>query len=77
MPIHDQAPALRKLAEDISQAEFGLGQTPQRAADTGLCISCHRPGLANCYSEAGRREFGISGLCERCFDRMFAEDEED
>jgi hypothetical protein len=29
--------------------------------------------LANCYSEAGRREYHISGLCERCFDAICAE----
>jgi len=41
-----------------------------------LCISCKEPALKNCYSEAGIREVHISGMCEKCFDALF-EDEED
>jgi len=36
----------------------------------GMCISCREPALPKCYSEAGRREYGISGLCEKCFDAI-------
>ena len=44
-----------------------------------LCIRCHRPAYEHCYSDAGRREVRISGLCEECFDSITnaAEDEED
>lgn len=36
----------------------------------GLCINCHEPALKKCYSEAGRREYSISGMCEKCFDAL-------
>ena len=42
-----------------------------------LCIRCGRPAYEHCYSESGRREVGISGICEECFDELFAEDEID
>jgi hypothetical protein len=38
------------------------------ALDKGICIDCGQPALPNCYSEAGREEYMISGLCEKCFD---------
>src|SRR5208282_4692687 len=42
---------------------------------SALCIKCKQPAILRCHSEAGRREFAISGLCEVCFDDMFAEDD--
>jgi hypothetical protein len=36
----------------------------------GLCIKCGQNALDNCYSEAGRREVAITGLCEKCFDKI-------
>ena len=43
-----------------------------------VCIKCGRPALEHCYSNAGRREVFISGLCEECFDAICdaAEDED-
>ena len=36
--------------------------------EQGLCIRCGLPALERCYSDAGRVEVLISGLCELCFD---------
>ena len=36
----------------------------------GICINCGEEALPKCYSEAGIREYSISGLCELCFDRI-------
>jgi uncharacterized membrane protein YgcG len=41
----------------------------------GLCIKCGQNALDNCYSEAGRREVAITGLCEKCFDKIADVDE--
>lgn len=41
------------------------------------CIMCGQDALDNCYTEAGRREVFISGLCEKCFDIITEEEEED
>lgn len=45
------------------------------AKSKGLCASCGHPAMGNCYSDAGGREYQISGICERCFDRATKEEE--
>lgn len=43
-----------------------------------ICWRCGRTAYEHCYSPAGRKEVGISGLCEECFDTITAEpDDED
>ena len=48
------------------------GKTKDEAVTSGLCIDCNEPALENCYSDAGRKEFRISGLCEKCYDKIFS-----
>lgn len=42
------------------------------------CVFCEAPFElnVNIFSDAGIRETSISGSCEKCWDRMFAEQEE-
>lgn len=43
----------------------------------GVCIQCHKSfSLENVFTEAGWRETKISNTCEKCFDALFADDEE-
>ena len=56
------------LARDV------FGKTKEEAVSMGLCINCGKPALERCYSDAGRREYCISGLCEVCFDEITCED---
>ena len=49
----------------------------EEAWKTGVCVQCRQPALPKCYSEAGRREYRISGMCEECFDALFAVEGED
>lgn len=37
-----------------------------RAISQNICVECKKP--PRFYSEAGRIEYQISGLCEYCFD---------
>lgn len=60
--------------KDALRENAGLAE-PVSAKAAGLCISCNEPALPKCYSEAGVREYGISGMCEECFDRCTQEDE--
>jgi hypothetical protein len=45
-------------------------KTTKEAVDSGNCIQCGLPAMQRCYSDDGRREFHISGLCEVCFDEI-------
>lgn len=56
---------LRNEAELLSRGE---------AFEKGICAKCQKP--PKFYSEAGQREYNISGLCEYCFDEIMAEPEE-
>ena len=57
------------------------GQTKDQAVASGNCIQCKEPAIPKCYSEVGKREFYILGLCEECFDNIIGgfqyEDAED
>jgi len=42
--------------------------------ENGICWVCTEKAAPKIHSEAGEREFAISGTCEECFDRMFEEE---
>lgn len=65
---------LQKFKDAISIA--ATGQTAAQGQAKGLCINCHEPALPKCYSEEGRREYAISGMCEKCFDAVCGDEEE-
>lgn len=62
---------LQKLKDSMSKGLYGM--TAREAMMTGKCIDCREPALPNCYSAAGKKEFFISGMCEKCFDKLFEE----
>jgi hypothetical protein len=66
-----KAPTIKEVKDDLADA-CGLNLSNQAK---GLCIKCGEPALAKCHSEAGRREFFISGMCEPCFDALFEGEE--
>jgi len=59
---------LQVFKDNLAKELFG--KTTQEAKAEGLCAQCKEEALPKCYSEAGRREFTISGLCEKCFDEI-------
>lgn len=67
-------PALEKLKTTISKDIFGM--TVKEAHAEGVCVQCKEPAEPKCYSDAGREEYEISGMCERCFDQLFGISEE-
>jgi len=52
------------------------GMTKAEAHASGICLQCQEPAIPKCYSNAGREEYRISGLCELCWNEMFGEDDE-
>jgi len=47
----------------------------QDALNKRICVKCAHPAAQRCYTDAGRKEWAISGLCELCFDAIFADDD--
>ena len=64
---------LKNLQEELAKQIFGISKS--ETVEKGICINCKQEALPNCYSEAGRREFKISGFCEKCFNKI-TEDKE-
>lgn len=63
---------LEEFKDRMSKEIFGTSKSEGQRH--GLCISCKQDALSKCYSDAGRREYQISGLCEECFDALFKEE---
>jgi len=62
--------SLEKLKDETARKAFGM--TKAEAMEKGICIECRNPATENrFYSEAGRKEYQISGMCEICFDACF------
>lgn len=66
-PVHIRNP-LKEWQDDIAKECFGI--TKEEAQYATLCINCKLPVINRIQSEAGWREYGISGLCEICFDSI-------
>lgn len=70
--------SIEELKKNLAINAFG--QTKEEAQQSCVCINCGheifweksrrstRPG--HIYSEAGLREYKISGMCEYCFDKL-------
>jgi len=60
---------LQNFKDTIAKGLYKL--TVREAHADEICIQCREPALSKCYSDAGIREYTISGLCEQCFDGIF------
>jgi hypothetical protein len=60
---------LKEFKDEVSKSMYKM--SAKEAREQGVCIQCKEKALPKCYSEAGRKEYTISGLCEVCFDNMF------
>jgi hypothetical protein len=61
--------ALQVFKDTMAKELYGM--TVEETIKKGICIQCGAEALPKCYSEAGRKEYRISGLCEECFDSLF------
>ena len=73
---------MSKLTDHTDRlAMKAFGRTKAEAHTKGICIDCgasvffdvHGMGPGNIYTSEGLKEYGISGLCEYCFDSRFSE----
>ena len=65
---------LNNFKDDLALNLFGRSRTLAVAGKS--CVSCGKP-ATDFRDELSRKEFGISGLCQRCQDEFFAEPLED
>ena len=64
---------LQSFKDEVSR--MATGMTKNEAVQKGVCIDCKRSNpLSRCHSEEGEREYYISGMCEECWDKLFAEE---
>ena len=57
-----------EFMDNMSKQIFGITLT--EAINKGICIQCKENALDKTHTEAGIREYHISGMCEECFDAM-------
>lgn len=67
-----QNPKITAMLNEVLGEKFGM--TCDEAQSEDICINCKQPAFEKCYSDAGIREYSISGICEECFDEMFRRD---
>jgi predicted amidophosphoribosyltransferase len=59
---------LGKLVDFIAMRAYGM--KPQEAWTKEICIRCKEPALPKCCSDAGKKEYKISAMCESCFNEL-------
>lgn len=64
---------MQELQDAVAVELYGM--TASEAQQKGICLECKEPALPKCYSNTGRKEYGISGLCEQCFDELTKEED--
>jgi len=65
-----KSPEMTAALDNISAAWFGRSRTECIAQ--GICVICG--GEAKSFDDLiARKEFGISGMCQRCQDESFAD----
>ena len=68
MPFQDKHPALQFMIDQSSTALYG--RPTSGALALGICVSCTEDASVF-HSEIAKREYKISGLCERCQAEIF------
>lgn len=68
----DKAPELLRIMDELSLEVGGPGIEGARA---GACAWCSKKPVGEFRDDLSRREYGISGCCQQCQDKMFAEDD--
>jgi len=66
---------MSKMLDNLS--ELAYGRSASNSIKMDVCVACGKPAV-EFADEVSRREFSISGLCQKCQDVVFAppEDEE-
>jgi len=69
-----KAENVRKTLDEMTN--YIYGRSGSNAIENDVCVSCGEPAV-EFTDELSRREFAISGLCQKCQDFAFAPPPED
>lgn len=62
---------MQQALDSLSEGMFGLNVADARAQ--GICVVCRSPAVS--FRDAlSEKEYGISGMCQRCQDAVFKEE---
>lgn len=62
----------QKLMEKTAKSKFeNLRDELKKINGDVKCVICHQSAFDNCYSALGLKEVLQSGICEKCFDKIF------
>jgi hypothetical protein len=75
VPFKDKSPVIKALMDQQSRATFG--RSVSEALDGGVCVKCGLDHVSRCTTDAGKREYWISGLCEICWDEILKDSDSD
>ncbi len=64
-PMENKSPVMKDFIERLFPGT-------QKAIDEGLCPCCHKP-IGEFRDALSRREYMISGMCQKCQDVYFDE----
>lgn len=64
--------SLEDFKEFMANKAFGMTKKEAHAKD--ICVCCKEPWQPKTYTQLGRKEYQISGLCEECFERITKQD---
>jgi hypothetical protein len=67
----DKSPEIRKAMDELSREAGGPGL---EAGKHGACMLCGKNPVGEFTDELSKREYLISGCCQACQDKMFADE---
>ena len=66
----ERAPELQEFIDTTAKKAFGRTQT--ESLEQHVCVYCGKP-AGEFRDELSKKEYGISGLCQKCQDEVFGE----
>lgn len=64
----NRSPAMQAFVDQFAKSAFGRSNT--EALAERVCVTCGKP-VGTFRDELSRREYGISGTCQECQDKVF------
>lgn len=61
---------IKKVLDDLTEKGFGKSKT--ECEEQNICVFCHKQvDMENFRDKISKKEYGISGLCQKCQDDTF------